>query len=296
MATEAYQSFSTATVPLVLCADDYGLSPGVSRGIAELIAAGRLTATGCMTGSPFWRDEARALRGLCERADIGLHLTLTDHAPLTTMPRLAPAGHLPSNGHLVLASLRGTLGEPAIQAELRAEIEAQIDAFEAAFDGPPAFIDGHHHAHQLPGIGALVIEAFERRVRPHGGWLRVCREPRAAILRRGSPLRALAIDALGARFSADVRARGLASNDSFRGVRSFSPRERPERIFPLFLQGRGFRPLAMCHPGYVDDALNGRDPVTDAREAERAYLASEAFAEALAAAGVRLARLREIAP
>lgn len=296
MATEAYQSFSTARLPLVLCADDYGLSPGVSRGIAELIAAGRLTATGCMTASPFWREEARGLRGLSERADVGLHLTLTEHAPLTGMPRLAPAGRLPSNGRLVLASLRGSLAEPAVQAELRGEIEAQIDAFEAAFDRPPDFVDGHHHAHQLPGIGALVIEAFERRVRPHGGWLRVCREPRAAILQRGSPLRALAIDALGATYAAEVRARGIAANDSFRGVRSFSPRERPERIFPLFLRGGGRRPLAMCHPGHVDEVLRGLDPVVDAREAERAYLASAAFAEALEAAGVRLARLREIAP
>ncbi|HVT56350.1 MAG TPA: ChbG/HpnK family deacetylase, partial [Xanthobacteraceae bacterium] len=33
---------------IVLCADDYALSPGVSAGIRELLAAGRLNATSVM--------------------------------------------------------------------------------------------------------------------------------------------------------------------------------------------------------------------------------------------------------
>ncbi|MBF0335117.1 MAG: ChbG/HpnK family deacetylase, partial [Alphaproteobacteria bacterium] len=38
--------------PFVLCADDYGLSPGVSRGILALIEMGRVSATGCMVTMP----------------------------------------------------------------------------------------------------------------------------------------------------------------------------------------------------------------------------------------------------
>ena len=45
-----------------LCADDYGLSPGVNRGIRELIERGRLNATSVMVVGPaIGRDEARAL-------------------------------------------------------------------------------------------------------------------------------------------------------------------------------------------------------------------------------------------
>ncbi|HUN11578.1 MAG TPA: ChbG/HpnK family deacetylase, partial [Rhabdaerophilum sp.] len=35
--------------PFVLCADDYGMTPAVSRGILRLIEAGRISATGAMT-------------------------------------------------------------------------------------------------------------------------------------------------------------------------------------------------------------------------------------------------------
>ena len=280
---------------LVLCADDFALAPGVSRAIADLIARDRLTATGCMTVSPFWREHARMLDGLDESADIGLHLTLTDHAPLGPMPHFAPEGRFPSNGRLILAALAGRLGKAGIAREIAAEVERQIDAFEEARGRPPAFIDGHHHVHQLPVIRDAVIDAFERRIAPAQGegrgYLRVCCEPRSAIVSRGvAPARAAIIDALGRPFARAVRRRGIPCNDSFRGVRSFSSKEDPAQIFARFVEGGGERPLAMCHPGIVDDELRRIDPVTDVREAEYAYLASDAFGELRASRGVTLAR------
>ncbi|HSV29265.1 MAG TPA: ChbG/HpnK family deacetylase, partial [Candidatus Omnitrophota bacterium] len=46
-----------SSTTVTLCADDYGLAPGIGRAIRDLIAAGRLQATGCMTGSPHWPAE-----------------------------------------------------------------------------------------------------------------------------------------------------------------------------------------------------------------------------------------------
>ncbi|MDR3497477.1 MAG: ChbG/HpnK family deacetylase, partial [Ancalomicrobiaceae bacterium] len=37
---------------LQLCADDFGLSEGIDRGILALIADGRLSATSCMVAGP----------------------------------------------------------------------------------------------------------------------------------------------------------------------------------------------------------------------------------------------------
>jgi predicted glycoside hydrolase/deacetylase ChbG (UPF0249 family) len=45
----------------------------------------------------------------------------------------------------------------------------------------------------------------------------------------------------------------------------------------------------MCHPGYVDDELRALDPALESREAELAYLASDAFRDLLDAKGLRLA-------
>ena len=71
-----------------LCADDYGISPGVNRGIRDLIERGRLNATSAMVvGAAIGRDEAGALRTAAAnspRCAIGLHLTLTaPFRPLT---------------------------------------------------------------------------------------------------------------------------------------------------------------------------------------------------------------------
>ena len=44
-----------------LCADDYGISPGVNRAIRDLIERGRLNATSVMVVGPaIGRDEAGA--------------------------------------------------------------------------------------------------------------------------------------------------------------------------------------------------------------------------------------------
>ena len=46
-----------------LCADDYGISPGVNRAIRDLIKRGRLNATSVMMVAPaIGRDEVAALQ------------------------------------------------------------------------------------------------------------------------------------------------------------------------------------------------------------------------------------------
>ena len=48
---------------ITLCADDYGISPGVNQGIRELIALGRLNATSVMVVGPaISRDDVSALQ------------------------------------------------------------------------------------------------------------------------------------------------------------------------------------------------------------------------------------------
>lgn len=77
-----------------LIADDYGLSPGVSDAILDLIGRGRLTGTSCMTGFPEWEQAAERIKPFVGRAAIGLHLTLTDQPALTAPSGLAPQGQL----------------------------------------------------------------------------------------------------------------------------------------------------------------------------------------------------------
>ena len=57
--------------PFVLCADDYGLTPGVSAGIRELLQDERLTATSCIVASPHWPAEGAKLRAMPRSFDVG---------------------------------------------------------------------------------------------------------------------------------------------------------------------------------------------------------------------------------
>lgn len=273
--------------PLVLCADDYGIAAGVGRGIRALAAAGRLSATSCMTVFPEWRGEAALLGDLVDRIDVGLHLTLTDHAPLGAMPRLAPGGRMPALGRLIgLAHLRRI-----DQAEIAGEIERQLDAFEGALGRPPAFLDGHQHVHLLPGIRDAVLGLFGRRLDRRTTWLRSCAEPAARILRRrvDAP-RALTIAALARPLDRSARATGIATNRGFGGVTAFRGDRSVEADFAAYLSHTGARPLVMCHPGEPDDLLASRDPVCAARAAELGFLAGDRFARLLAKRRFALAR------
>ena len=271
---------------LVVCADDYALTPGVSRAIRELIAAGRISATSAMTVCPYWAEEAAALAPVAGAADIGLHLTLTDHAPLGAMPMLAPDGRLPPVDGLLRASLLGRL--PVV--EIEAEIERQLVAFVDVWKRPPAHIDGHHHVHQLPGVRGALFRVLARQPSPRP-YLRSCYEAPHRILARGvAPRKALIISALGLNFARAAARHGFAVNDGFSGVYDLGAGQRPlGDLFARFIRHLGPRPLAMCHPGYSDTTLAGLDPMTVQRDAEREFLAGEHWLRVLSAAGVAVA-------
>jgi len=287
MASASLIGPAEARRPLVLCADDYGLAPGVDQGILELVAAGRLSATSCMTSLPRWPEAAERLRPWLDRIDVGLHLTLTDQEPAGAAPRLAPEGRLPSLGRLALALLH----DRAARAEAVEQLARQLEAFERTLGRPPDFIDGHQHVHVLPSVRDGVVEAAVRIGRSRPVYLRSLSEPLAEILRRGFERRkALVLALLGRGLHGRAARAGVPTNDSFRGATRFAPGPGVREEFRRFLSGTGRRPLVMCHPGRVDAELERRDPLTRRREDELAYFASPAFLEDLAEAGVRLAR------
>ncbi|HWV80608.1 MAG TPA: ChbG/HpnK family deacetylase [Hyphomicrobiaceae bacterium] len=278
---------------LVVCADDYALTPGVSRAIRELIAGGRISATSVMTVCPYWREEGPALAAVAGTADIGLHLTLTDQTPIGAMPELAPSGRLPPVEALVRASLIGRL--PV--AEIEVEIERQLEAFVAVWGRQPAHVDGHHHVHQLPGVRGALLRVLGRQNGPRP-YLRSCREPLARIMRRGvAQQKAALISTLGAGFTRQASAAGFATNDGFSGIYQFGATDcRLDDLFARFVRDLGARPLAMCHPGYSDTTLAGLDSMTAERDAERVFLAGERWLKVLAAAHVAVVPFAALRP
>lgn len=253
----------------VLCADDFALTEGVSRSILELLALGKLSATGVMTNRLHWRRLAGELSAFSGRADLGLHLNLTCAAPLGPMRRLAPGGEFVGLGDVARAA--ATSAEA--RAEIAVEIGRQLDAFEQALGRAPDFVDGHQHVHVLPGVRGAVLAAIRRRYREGSVYLRDPADSAAAIRARGVAVgKALVIAGLALGLRSQALRRGIKVNRGFSGVSPFDP----ERDFATDLRRFLIRPgqahLVMCHPGHVDDELLGLDPVVATRPQEHAAL------------------------
>ncbi|TCZ57196.1 ChbG/HpnK family deacetylase [Roseicella aquatilis] len=279
--------------PVVLCADDYALTEGVSRGILDLAQRGRISATGVMANMPGWPRLAAPLRGLGRgTVGIGLHMNLTTGAPLGRMPGLAPAGRLPGLRHLLRRVLPASgAARAAMEAELAAEIARQLDTFEQAHGAAPDFVDGHQHVHALPVVRRALLRVLADRY-PAGGarpWLRDPSEGIGAILARGvSADKALVVAALSTGFRRAARAAGFDLNRGFSGFSPLNATTSAARVLERALLRPGPRHLVMCHPGHADEALRALDPAVESRPAELAYLASTAFADLLASRRVIL--------
>ncbi|WP_230533009.1 ChbG/HpnK family deacetylase [Microvirga roseola] len=271
--------------PVVLCADDFGLCDGVSRGIVELAEMGRLSATGAMTNMPGWRRAAPELQALKGRIGIGLHLNLTTGAPLRAMPHLAPSGVFPPLKPLLARALRGRLPVD----EIHEEIARQVEAFLDVHGDLPDFIDGHQHVHALPGIRRALIQVLKGKGYAGRVWLRDPFERVGAVLRR--PIgrnKAVIVMSLTRGFSRDAHVAGFRTNDGFSGFAPLDLSVPASRVFEEAFSELGPSPVVMCHPGYVDDELRGLDPAVESRPAELAYLKSDAFRDLLEERGIAL--------
>jgi chitin disaccharide deacetylase len=270
---------------VILCADDFGLADGVSRGIVELAEMGRLSATGAMTNMPGWRRAARSLIPLRDRIAVGLHLNFTAGSPLGPMPRLASSGRFPDLKDLLPKALKRQL--PG--GEIAEEISRQIEAFEEALGHAPAFVDGHQHVHVLPAIRPALIQALKARGYAGRVWLRDPSDKAMAILRR--PIgrsKALIVKSLARGFARSAHAAGFRTNKGFSGFAPLDLSVPAARVFEEAFSKLGAHPLVMCHPGYVDDELRALDPALESRVEELNYLKSDAFRDLLEQRGLRL--------
>jgi predicted glycoside hydrolase/deacetylase ChbG (UPF0249 family) len=252
-----------------LCADDYGLSPGVNRAICELIERGRLNATSVMVVGPaIGRGEVSALAAAAaksSRCAIGLHVTLTaPFRPLTMVFQPLDGGMFLAFPKLLRAGLLRRLDPEIIQAEVMTQLSAFIELFGRA----PDFVDGHQHAQLFPQVRDAFLTAVKQAA-PHA-WVRQGGRNQPLARRLGAP-------------RADI-----AFNPGFAGAYDFSKQPDFAELMQRFLDGLPEGGLIMCHPGFVDDILVSLDPFTVQREHEHAFLGSDQFMKLLTANKVTL--------
>ena len=279
-------SAAARLAPIWLCADDYGISAGVNRGICDLIARGRLNATSVMVVGPATgRDEIAALQSAAEaspRCASGLHVTLT--APFR--PRSMHFRPLDGGMFLPFPKFFQTGLLQKLDPEIiHTELKLQLATFAGMFGRVPDFVDGHQHVQLYPAVRDAFLDAV-KELAPMA-WVRQAGRSAPLSQRLAAP-KALFLDMLSAQFRARAARAGITVNPAFAGAYDFSRKPDFGKLMRSFLDGLPAQGVVMCHPGFVDEQLLSLDPFTDQREREHAYLASEQFPVLLAEKQVTL--------
>ncbi len=140
---------------VIINADDFGLTDGVTSGIVHAIQQGVVTSTTAMACVPGAADRLRRYAPQIPQR-IGAHLQLTTGRPLShpsLIPTLCAAnGNFhESKSSLAKASIREILIEWHAQYQFLLNLGIQ-----------PTHIDTHHHVHKLPNVFEAFCEMTNR--------------------------------------------------------------------------------------------------------------------------------------
>ena len=208
---------------LIVNADDFGLTRGVSRGILEARSRGIVTSTTVLVNRPIDRDLIAELEA--SGLGVGLHLNLTLGAPIADRRRVPSL--VDGEGRFVLDAREAAAR--AKQDEARIELGNQIDAFRALMGRFPTHLDTHHHVGRHEPILELVLD--------------LAKAIKVPVRSQDENVRAAA------------RRLKLRTPDHFMGESGPEPYWSAERVLEHLRALPGGVTEFMTHPGYFDDDL-----------------------------------------
>src|SRR5450432_1060960 len=138
-------ALSTSTKRLIVNADDYGLTPGVSRGILEAHLKGIVTSTSVMMGLPGVAEAIQEAQRSAPKLGMGVHLTLTGAAIRPVLPVAEVSSLVQPDG--TFYHLRDWMARFAEfdADQIAREMTAQVEHFTRIVGHPPDHLDAHHH-------------------------------------------------------------------------------------------------------------------------------------------------------
>jgi chitin disaccharide deacetylase len=241
---------------LIVNADDFGLTAGVSRGILEAHRSGIVTSTTLLVNRDIPPAQVEELKA--SGLGVGVHLNLTLGAPVSDPRRVSSL--VDAGGRFIRdAREAATRAKPD---EARIELGTQIDAFRRIMGHFPTHLDTHHHVGRHDPILDLVLDFAQA--------LKVPVRSQDATVRSAA------------------RRLGLRTPDHFMGESGPEPYWSRERTLEHLAALPSGVSEFMTHPGYFDDDLAysryGRQ-----RETELAGLTDAEARRAVERHGIRLA-------
>ncbi len=264
---------------LIINADDFGLTPGVNRAIAELHQARVLTSATLMATGPAF-DDAVAVARANPTLGVGCHIVLTDGIPVSPPDRIPTLigpdrkTFRPSLVDFLIALLRGNIREE----EMKREADAQIQKLQRAGINI-THIDTHKHTHLFPPVARpLLVLAEQHKI---DAIRQPFEQPWSLALGHGNRIRRILVKVLGRLKTSferqpQIRSGRVLTTDGTIGI-SATGSLYGETLREILnaMPAEGTFEL-VCHPGYNDSDL---DRITtrlrDHRDVERKALLTE---------------------
>ena len=260
---------------LILNADDFGLTRGINRAIAELHALCALTSATLMASGPAF-DDAVAIAHAHPTLGVGCHIVLTDGTPISpphTIPTLlGPDGKTfrPKLTHFVRDLFLNRIAEADIAREASAQIERLQHRGIIV-----THLDTHKHTHIFPRVARPLLAVAERTRVP--AIRNPFEQPWSLALSNSTLLRRAQlrmIHHLRPRFLAlpQIKSGSILTTDGTLGISATGHLDPTTLSAILNAMPDGLWEL-VCHPGYNDrdlDAITTR--LRNTREVERTAL------------------------
>ena len=259
---------------LIINADDFGLTPGVTRGILDAHLNGVVTSTSAMMNSAHIAESLAAAHRDAPNLGVGIHLVLTWGKPV--LPSEEVPTLVDEKGYFYkIFQLSGHVRNFDL-TEVKSEWQAQIEAFIAT-GRRPDHLDSHHHSSYLdPGLFRVMLELAQEYglpirlpSKPESSSIAI--EPFVQILGQ-LPVR-YPLSCITAFYDEGASIANLSKIIS--GI--------PEGISEL-----------MCHPGYTDSELVEGSSYTTARETELRILTSKEIKACIKENDISLARFSDL--
>lgn len=267
---------------LIINADDFGLTAGVSRGILTGHRQGLITSTSMLAvATGFDAAVALATSGQADDLGIGAHLALVGEDPPLLSAREVPTlvgkrGGFAPSWKPFLARVAARRVDPA---DVRRELTAQIERL-GAIGRPLTHIDTHQHLHMWPLVRDVVLELAQ----VHGiGAIRV------PWSRKSGPT-GVTVRRLARQLTEQVATRGLTAPEDFVGLDEAGALTEANFLDAIATLAAGKSEIAElgCHPGEGADTERRRYRWNYQWEDELAAVQATAVRAAVGAAGFNL--------
>jgi predicted glycoside hydrolase/deacetylase ChbG (UPF0249 family) len=267
------------TIQLIVNADDYGRTPGVSQGIREAHLRGIVTSTTAMMNMPGVEAELRRAMQETPNLGLGVHLVLTSGAPLLPAAQVTTI----TNGRDRFPSQQEFLAKlkSVDENQVAAEWGAQIRRFIKITGRNPDHLDSHHHTSYY---SESLFDAF----------LGLAKQYRCAI-RSPIPCPSGNCDGLPPEIAEMAREFVPRLNLQFKPAKPdwligtfYDEQAISQQLLLLLDQLKPGISELMCHPGFTDPALLSGSAYNRPRERELAILTSELIRKAIQSLGIQL--------